>query len=178
MVDARRSPRSPRPSRIPITGVEENAMKGRPTVLEPTIAGLARVVEVRLALEDLTIQKYRVLIHLDVAPASATELAARLTVKPPTVTRLVDGLVERGLVERLIDERDRRRSTHVITEAGRDAVRRANAGIRTSMGHISRWMTEEDRVVAEQGLILWGDAMRVQWKHTRENGLTADDPNT
>jgi DNA-binding MarR family transcriptional regulator len=153
------------------TTVVDGTISRRPTVLEPTIAGLARVVEVRLAVEDLTIQKYRVLTHLDVASASATELAARLTVKPPTVTRLVDGLVERGLVERQIDESDRRRSTHVITEAGRSALRRANAGIGTSMGHISRWMSEEDRLAAERGLILWGDAMRAQWKHIRENGL-------
>jgi hypothetical protein len=59
----------------------------------------------------------------------------------------------------------------VITEAGRSALRRANAGIGTSMGHISRWMSEEDRLAAERGLILWGDAMRAQWKHIRENGL-------
>src|ERR1700730_1894108 len=83
--------------------------------VESAIAGLARSFEVVLERQDLTIQKYRVLAYLASNPGSPSELAYRLTVQPPTVTRLVDGLVQRGFVERRTDEGDRRRSTIVLT---------------------------------------------------------------
>ena len=44
----------------------------RPTHYDPSIAGLARIVEVSLDKLDLTIQKYRVLTHLSRGPASVS----------------------------------------------------------------------------------------------------------
>jgi DNA-binding MarR family transcriptional regulator len=68
-------------------------MKPEPPTIATTIAGLARTFEVVLESQGLTIQKYRVLSYLAIDPAPPSELAYRLTVQPPTVTRLVDGLV-------------------------------------------------------------------------------------
>ncbi|MGN6482975.1 MAG: MarR family winged helix-turn-helix transcriptional regulator, partial [Thermomicrobiales bacterium] len=49
-------------------------------------------------------------------------LARHLRSAPPTVTRIVDGLVERGLVERQADPDDRRRWRLVILPPGADLV--------------------------------------------------------
>jgi MarR family transcriptional regulator, organic hydroperoxide resistance regulator len=45
-------------------------------------------------------------------------LAAKLRCEPPTATFLVDKLVEKGLVERGSDAKDRRRTTVALTAAG------------------------------------------------------------
>ncbi|HWK79897.1 MAG TPA: MarR family transcriptional regulator [Thermomicrobiales bacterium] len=49
-------------------------------------------------------------------------LARHLRSAPPTVTRIVDGLVERGLVERQADPDDRRRWRLVILPPGDDLL--------------------------------------------------------
>ncbi|MGC4192487.1 MAG: MarR family transcriptional regulator [Thermomicrobiales bacterium] len=49
-------------------------------------------------------------------------LARHLRSAPPTVTRIVDGLVERGLVERLPDPEDRRRWRLAILPPGEELV--------------------------------------------------------
>lgn len=139
--------------------------------VESAIAGLARSFEVVLEGQGLTIQKYRVLAYLGFSPATASELAYRLTVRPPTVTRLVDGLAERGLVERRTDERDRRRTTMALTPAGRDALVEANAGIRQPLDRIAGQLTDDERVIAEQGLLLWSKAMGRYWRLTHPGAL-------
>jgi DNA-binding MarR family transcriptional regulator len=149
-------------------------MKPEPPTIATTIAGLARTFEVVLESQGLTIQKYRVLSYLAIDPAPPSELAYRLTVRPPTVTRLVDGLVDRGLVERSAVDPDRRRSTLAVTRAGRTALRRANAAINEPLERISRHMDDSQRAVAEEGLLLWGDAMRAYWKATHPRALAPE----
>lgn len=53
------------------------------------------------------------------------ELAARELVQPPSMTRIVNGLEERGYVERRPDQHDRRQCRVCLTDAGR-AVLAAN----------------------------------------------------
>ncbi len=142
--------------------------------VESAIAGLARFFEVVLERQDLTIQKYRVLAYLASEPGTPSELAYRLTVQPPTVTRLVDGLVERGFVARRMDERDRRRSTLAVTPAGRRALVRANAAIREPLDRIAGHLSDEQRRAAEEGLLLWGIAMARYWRTTHPGALDPD----
>jgi DNA-binding MarR family transcriptional regulator len=52
------------------------------------------------------------------------ELAAIEQVQPPTMTRMVAGLAEAGLVTRVTDEADRRSARVRITPAGRRALDR------------------------------------------------------
>jgi DNA-binding MarR family transcriptional regulator len=146
-----------------------------PTV-ESAIAGLARSFEVVLERRGLTIQKYRVLAYLAFEPATASDLAYRLTVRPPTVTRLVDGLVALGLVERRVDERDRRRTTLAVTSAGRDALAGANTAIREPLDRIAAQLPDDERALAEQGLLLWGKAMGRYWQLTHPAALDPGGP--
>ncbi|HET7092905.1 MAG TPA: MarR family transcriptional regulator [Thermomicrobiales bacterium] len=57
-------------------------------------------------------------------PALTTRLARALLVTPPTMTRTIDALVERGLVERQPDPANRRQIGLVLTAAGRDLLAR------------------------------------------------------
>src|SRR5438876_534222 len=50
----------------------------------------------------LTMGQFRTLSHLAAGYATPAELAEHLVVTRPTITRLVDGLVRKGLVERTI----------------------------------------------------------------------------
>jgi DNA-binding MarR family transcriptional regulator len=55
-----------------------------------------------------------------------TEVARRLLLETPSVTTMVDRLTERGLVERVKDPKDRRKTLVALTRKGRhlvDAVR-------------------------------------------------------
>ena len=65
-------------------------------------------------------------------PLRMGELAARLGISAPTVSRLVDHLAERGFLERVADEDDHRATRVCLSPAGRDglaAVREHGAGL-------------------------------------------------
>jgi DNA-binding MarR family transcriptional regulator len=52
-------------------------------------------------------------------------LSVRLVMKPPNITTLIDGLVERGFVVRSRDADDRRRQVLALTAHGRRVLRDA-----------------------------------------------------
>ena len=93
----------------------------RPTL---TIARVSRLLESNTT-TDLTLPQYRVLGLLSLGDERATLLAARLTVAKPTLTSLVDSLVERGYVARESSDGDRRAVRLSITAAGRAALAEA-----------------------------------------------------
>jgi DNA-binding MarR family transcriptional regulator len=49
-------------------------------------------------------------------------LAARERMQPPSMTRIVNGLEERGFVARRLDPSDRRQCLVTVTEAGREII--------------------------------------------------------
>ncbi|MFP3901872.1 MAG: MarR family winged helix-turn-helix transcriptional regulator, partial [Acidimicrobiia bacterium] len=104
-------------------GVDEELI----AVAARAAARLGKVAENALDRVDLSLPQYRMMALLADGSSVATALAERLTVTRPSVTALTDGLVERGLVERLPDPRDRRRVTHALTPAGRAALEKGDA---------------------------------------------------
>jgi DNA-binding MarR family transcriptional regulator len=104
------------------------------------IARLARAIENSLLGFDLSLPQYRVLTVLAGNSEGAAALAAKLAVKPASVTSVVDGLVARGLVERRGDGDDRRKVTHVVSASGIDVLAQARtvavAGLRDIAGHL------------------------------------------
>ena len=73
----------------------------------------------------LTTSQYDLLLPLleADAPLGLRELARAAGVSAPTATRMVDGLVARGLLTRERSEEDRRAVCLALTEAGTAAVR-------------------------------------------------------
>ena len=100
-----------------------------------TIARLSRVLE-NHATTDLSLSQYRVLGLLASGHERAGDLAARLAVTKPTLTALVDGLVERGYVIRETPAGDRRAVRVAITDAGRAAADTAGRGFRAVLDEV------------------------------------------
>ena len=70
---------------------------------------------------------------LATTPASSDAL---LTVSRPSVTTVADGLVARGLVERVHDTQDRRRVNHALTADGRALLHHADEVIESGLGSV------------------------------------------
>jgi len=69
--------------------------------------------------DDLSIPQYRTLMFLRRSPGkSLADVAEHLGITPPSTSKLVDGLVTRGLVDRQDLPVDRRRIVLLLTPAG------------------------------------------------------------
>src|SRR4051812_47225590 len=74
---------------------------------------------------ELSLLHFGVLMHLEEAgPLSIKALAEVTRRSLSSASRLVDGLVTRGLVERSEDPRDRRAKVVALAELGRQAIMR------------------------------------------------------
>ncbi len=76
--------------------------------------------EVRVAGEGrLTVPQYRILIGIRRGrPSQVSQIADRHGVSRPAMSRMVDGLVRRGLLKRIQDQDDRRQAQLVLTAKG------------------------------------------------------------
>lgn len=95
-----------------------------------------------LSKSGLTEQQWRILRVLDeLGPLDSTKLSENASLLLPSQTRIVQTLVEKGLVTRQADPSDRRRQTVAITPAGQkvildnlDEAQRLAAHIETVLG--------------------------------------------
>lgn len=77
-----------------------------------------------LAARDVTEQQWRVIRVLgEESPLDATEVAERACVLPPSLTRIIKALEERGLITRGRDAGDGRRICLAIAPAGMSLIR-------------------------------------------------------
>lgn len=91
---------------------------------------VTRLLEAALAGERLTVDQWRVLDLLaDREGHPMSEIAATIVVPGPTLTKIVDKLVDAALVYRLVDERDRRRVLAFLSERGHELHRRVSPRI-------------------------------------------------
>jgi len=116
MADIRNTPKTQGSRPVEAIRLEE-FLPYRLSVLSNTVSrGLARAYIGRFG---LTIPEWRMLAVLArFAPASAQEVADRSAMDKVRVSRAVSRLMERGLVERVMDAEDRRRSQLSLSEAG------------------------------------------------------------
>ena len=96
------------------------------TALYEFVTGQDRRRALRAAL-DLGPGKVEVLIKLADGPMTLREIARAAEIDPPAATVGVDQLEARGLVHRTPHPDDNRRKLVHLTDAGRDAARRAQA---------------------------------------------------
>lgn len=123
------------------------------------IAHLAKQFEQCLADDGLTLAQYRMLSFLAEGEWAASVLADRLAVSRPSVTALVDGLVERGWVERAESPDDRRRVLHRLTRPGRARLDEAAVALDQSLEELLAHLDDDERHRARDGLALVGTAM-------------------
>jgi DNA-binding MarR family transcriptional regulator len=84
---------------------------------------LSEAIQTRIwHVAQLTLAQARVLRRLAKQPRSLGQLGADLVLAPPSMTRLVDRLEERGLIARSRDAEDRRKVLVTLTAEGRRLV--------------------------------------------------------
>ena len=93
------------------------------------LARLARVAEQTCQSTGISLPQYRLLVSAAEGPQRASELAAAVGVSRPTLTSLVDGLEQGGLVRRMPVASDRRGIQLELTAAGREATYRAERAL-------------------------------------------------
>ena len=80
----------------------------------------------------------------DVAPVRMTDVSRRMMISKPAATQVVNRMVDRGLMERLSDENDRRVVYIRATEAGRTFYEEKMDRNLTLVDHVVDRMGEEE----------------------------------
>ncbi len=89
------------------------------------LPALEKRFEARLGTSLVELDLLGALMHAPVGRLRMSEISTELTISTTSVTRLVDGLEERGLVERVLWPDDRRVVYASLTNEGRQLLRRA-----------------------------------------------------
>jgi DNA-binding MarR family transcriptional regulator len=108
----------------------------------------ARALERAAAARDLTLAQFRILSMIAAGDERSSALAERLTVAKPTITAVVDGLVERGFVAREAVAGDRRSIRVALTPSGLVALRAAEAEMSETLGRIFEHARNRDALIA------------------------------
>lgn len=111
-------------SRAPSDEVDLRSDAGLANALRPAVMRLARRLRQMRddSLELNSNQLSAMAVLLNVGDLPMGELAAAEKVQPPSMTRIVNGLEQRGLVTRRPDAHDRRSSRVSLTEEGRQIL--------------------------------------------------------
>ncbi len=132
---------------------------------------LARVME--RSSHDLSLPQYRILSLVARGDERATVLAGRLALTKPTVSAIVDALVERGALERHAVAGDRRSTQLVITPAGRDALAASEAAMAAEVGRLLDQLEHRDVVL--DALAELDGIVRSEW-HERVAARLTQEP--
>ncbi len=136
-------------------------MINKPVLETPgrTAARLGRQVDSALARVELTSAQYRMLFQLADGAEASTMLARKLEVSAPSVTAVVDGLVNRGLIVRTPSDLDRRKVSLDLTEEGRRVLIEADASVNDRLQAIAGRLDEERAAKLIEDLPLWEAAL-------------------
>jgi|SRR5579875_959707 len=94
---------------------------------------------------QLTLTQARLLRVIQDRPLPAGRLAAKLGLSAASLTRVLERLEERGLLERQVDREDRRRVTVSITARGRETVGGLQFWMDSPITAAIQNMSDEDR---------------------------------
>jgi DNA-binding MarR family transcriptional regulator len=111
-------------------------------------AGIEVLARGEAALAEVGIdgREYTTLAVLETdRPESQQQLATLMGKAPPVMVQVVDELEEKGLVARRRSQRDRRRSVVEVTDAGREALARADEVADRLITEIFGALTAEER---------------------------------
>jgi DNA-binding MarR family transcriptional regulator len=122
------------------------------------VVRVARMLE--HASSELTLPQYRLLVMVASGDQRASKLAVRLALSKPTVTAVVEGLVERGYLTRSEVSGDRRAMDLNLTETGCQALAATDVAMAQRLASVMRHC--DDPQLAESGLLqLYGAIERV-----------------
>ena len=94
------------------------------TVLRPALLRLTRLIRIQRVDTSITLTQLSALAALEKSGGAMTpgELAAYERVQPPSMTKVLASLEERGLVSRTMHPTDRRQAYIELTDAGQELI--------------------------------------------------------
>lgn len=107
--------------------------------------------------ERLTIPQFRTmqtLQRLGGEGATNLDLARRISVSPPAMTAMIDGLVERELVTRTTDPENRRQVLILLTEFGHECLATAMSALEERLAQGMGRLSDEESVQLDTGLAI------------------------
>jgi DNA-binding MarR family transcriptional regulator len=103
--------------------------------------------------DDLSVPQFRTLAFLSRHPGSSLSAAAEfIGLTLPTMSVLIEGLVQRGIVNRTPDKLDRRRVLLTLTPEGERQHKQALEGAAAWLVEVLKPLDENDRRVVMQAL--------------------------
>jgi DNA-binding MarR family transcriptional regulator len=125
-----------------LDGLEACLVATIPPVMRHLLAHARR----RPAWAELTYQQYNVLRIIDgEGPTAQGEIARRLMVSAPVITRQAAALVDAGLTERRADPADRRSVKLALTTRGRRRVRAMRRELLAAAGELLAPLPDDQR---------------------------------
>ncbi|MCA1587765.1 MAG: MarR family transcriptional regulator [Chloroflexi bacterium] len=119
----------------------------------PVMRHLVAHARRRRTWSELTYQQYNVLRMIDVnGPQPQGDVARRLMVSAPVVTRLAAGLADASLVERRTDAKDRRAVLLALTSTGRRRARAMRRDLLEAAHELLEPLPEERRAAVAAAL--------------------------
>ncbi len=125
----------------PQNGAEE------PLLLSAAYVIMRKHTERALVPWNLTVTQALTLGILDgmKSPIMVSRLARLLIQESPSTSTLVDRMVERGLVDRLPDPKDRRKALIKLTRKGRSLLNEVRPHLRTATGELFQPLSKDQR---------------------------------
>jgi DNA-binding MarR family transcriptional regulator len=120
---------------------------------------------------ELTLAQYRVLALVAGGDERSSLVAERLAVAKPTITAVVDGLVERGCLTREAVAGDRRSQRLVVTDTGRVALAEVEQSMAAAVESVLGDARDPDAIIA--ALLDLDDALSAYYTRRLEARLRA-----
>ena len=145
-------------------------------ILESIMPNYARVV--RQAIADpndpdrLTLPQLRAMQAISRADAPGAlnaQLARELQVAAPSMTAMIDGLVDRGLVDRSIDPSNRRQVLILLTKLGANRLAEMEETMHARLLQVISHLDQHQRRQALEGVMLLQDAITLYHQQARES---------
>jgi DNA-binding MarR family transcriptional regulator len=104
---------------------------------------------------DISVPQFRTMGYINRNDgASLSDLSAHIGLTLPSMSKLVDGLVSRGLISRTGDSQDRRKVCLSLTPQGRDELKAA-------YGHTQKYIAEKMSRLGEEDIQAISRAMQL-----------------
>jgi DNA-binding MarR family transcriptional regulator len=134
--------------------------------LEQLVMQFARLVTVTLrerGVGGLSLSQIQVLKRLCHKDERASDLAVSLGVTPAAVTKLIDQLAERGMVQRSPSRTDRRSAAVSITKTGKVALEKSRHARSAMVRRFLEPLEKEEAVVLARALRRMVDVLPAAW---------------
>jgi DNA-binding MarR family transcriptional regulator len=129
---------------------------GLATSLRISVSRLARRMRAERAAQglqpELSDSQLAALAALEKHTMTPGELAEHEKVQPPSITRVIASLEERGLIQRLRHPSDRRQVVLTVTDLGRDVVRQVRQLREAWLARRLRDLSPAERAVLREAL--------------------------